>query len=99
MSMPVAQTLQASSVGVSSDDTQQMQFMINNVKAEIDYMKKMFTIDKLKEIDAAKEAVRKLTTELELMQMELQVAAKHTDIERLLQRFADFAPISALKNI
>lgn len=45
--------------------------MINNVKAEIDYMKKMFTIDKLKEIDAAKESVRKLGTELELMQMEL----------------------------
>ena len=37
--------------GIDSTEQQQMKFLVNNMKAEIDYLKKMFSVQKLQQID------------------------------------------------
>ena len=53
-----------------------MKFMVNNVKSEIDFLKKMFTVQKLQKIDAMETKNRNLGFEIEVIKMNMESVAK-----------------------
>ena len=62
--------------GMGGAEAQQMKFMVNNVKSEIDFLKKMFTVQKLQKIDAMETKNRNLGFEIEVIKMNMESVAK-----------------------
>ena len=53
--------------GLENAEFQQMQFGLNNLKTEVDYLKKVFSVTKMQEIDQHEDKLRKLGYEMELL--------------------------------
>ena len=59
----------------------QIQQMVNNCKTEIDYMKKVFTVQKLKKIDESDNKIRSLEYALKVFEMNMENCALKSELE------------------
>lgn len=62
---------------IDTTQIQSLQFTVNNLKTEVDYQKKMFSVQKLQLLDTCETKLRNLTYEVEVQKMNMdQFASK-----------------------
>ena len=82
-----------------SEEVQKLAFLANNVKAEVDYLKKMFSLQKLQQIDEGHKSLRNLGYEVEVMKLNLEGTCSKTDLAELGKRFGEFTPLWLFKEL
>lgn len=75
--------------GVDASDLQQIKFTINNLKAELEYMKKMFSQQRLTQIDQTENKVRNMSYDVEVLKMQIDSSARNSDLEELNRKLQD----------
>ena len=79
--------------GGSSEEIQKLTFLANNLKTEVDYLKKMFSLQKLQSIDEGHKTLRNLGYEIEVMKLNLEGACTKTELAEFEKKFAEFTPL------
>ena len=73
-----------------------MKFMVNNLKTEIDYQKKMFSVAKLQQLDGYEQKFRNLSYEVQVAKMNMDSFANKTELDKLGLKLQDYATLKSI---
>ena len=94
-----SQRSEKSGGGAGAEAVQKLTFLANNLKTEVDYIKKMFSLQKLQQIDEGHKTLRNLGYEIEVMKLNLDGACTKTELAELEKKFAEFTPLWLFKEL
>ena len=80
--------------GLDSIEVNSLKMIVNNLKTEMDYQKKTFSVQKLQLIDQRENKVRNLTYEMEVTKMNMDSYAAKSELTKLTKSFDQYAQIS-----
>ena len=69
--------------GFDAVDAQNLIFLVNTTKAEVDSMKKVFSPEKLNQMTKLEESIRNLVYEIEVVKIDLDNCAKEDKVQQI----------------
>lgn len=73
--------------------------MVNNMKTEMDFVKKMFSVQKLQQIDQSEQKMRNVGYEVEVLKMNMETVVKKRDLDQVYHKMQDYAPLKMIKDM